>query len=237
MKSWHVVESEKQHPQAIMDLDAKFLDAIDFYDRPVLHLYEWETSCLTYGYFIKPEQFIHVNKLEEYGLKMARRPTGGGIVFHLTDFAFSLLIPHHYPHFSTNTLENYAFVNNWVKKALAPLLGDFQAALCEVKKDQELSLSFCMAKPTCFDLVIGQKKLGGAAQRKTKKGLLHQGTISLAFPEENILKNILLGGEELIPQMEKNSFVFLKDAWQEKELQELKQTVKQLLRNATLAIV
>ena len=39
-----------------------------------------------------------------------------------------------------------------------------------------------MAKPTPFDLVIEGKKVGGAAQRRTRKGLLHQGSLSVCPP-------------------------------------------------------
>lgn len=39
-----------------------------------------------------------------------------------------------------------------------------------------------MAEPTLYDLLIDGKKAVGAAQRKVKEGLLHQGSISLRLP-------------------------------------------------------
>ena len=70
---------------------------------------------------------------------------------------------------------------------------------------------FCMATPTKYDLMIGSKKFAGAAQRKTRYGYLHQGTISLATPDYDKLKIWLLGGETLIEEMKKTSFIALDD--------------------------
>ena len=45
-----------------------------------------------------------------------------------------------------------------------------------------------MAEPTIYDVMAGGKKVGGAAQRRGKQGLLHQGTIALSVPSEATLK-------------------------------------------------
>ena len=45
-----------------------------------------------------------------------------------------------------------------------------------------------MAKPTQYDIVYKGKKIAGAAQRKKTQGYLHQGTISLAAPQIDLLQ-------------------------------------------------
>ena len=50
---------------------------------------------------------------------------------------------------------------------------------------------FCMAKPTIYDVVYQGRKIAGAAQRRRKNGYLHQGTISLAFPQMGLLNEVL----------------------------------------------
>ncbi len=60
--------------------------------------------------------------------------------------------------------------------------------------------SFCMAKATHYDLMWGEKKIGGAAQRHSKKhGLLHQGSLSLAPISQNLLRAVLKNHHEVIP--------------------------------------
>src|SRR5580692_6228766 len=90
-----------------MQIDADLLESLA--EEPILHFYEWEKRSITYGYFVKPEELLHLENLKRHGIDHARRPTGGGIVFHLWDLAFSVLIPSSSPHFSQNSLENYAF--------------------------------------------------------------------------------------------------------------------------------
>ena len=59
---------------------------------PLLHLYQWDGPSATYGYFIDPSKYLDLNKLRQHHVALARRPTGGGIVFHIWDLAFSFLI-------------------------------------------------------------------------------------------------------------------------------------------------
>lgn len=189
---WEIIDSGCMHPDAIMQKDSLLLDGMKDEQKCIIHLYEWDRPCLTYGYFTTPSNYLNMEGIKKYGIHMAKRPTGGGIIFHLSDFAFSILLPASHPKFSTNTLENYAYVNGFVAKAIEPLLKS-QVHFCNHAKTNDLS--FCMANPTHFDLLCDGKKLGGAAQRKTKFGLLHQGSISLNVPDSKILGDILPDNE------------------------------------------
>lgn len=198
-----LIDSGKMAPQVIMDKDASLLETLD---QPILHLYEWQGPSLTYGYFIDPYQHLSKEGLHKHNIAIARRPTGGGIIFHLTDFAFSILIPASHPKFSVNTLENYAWINQWIAYALQPFLKMAPELL--VPQQKTVSDFFCMAKPTQFDILINGKKVGGAAQRRTKKGFLHQGSISLALPPEHILHDVIKR-EETIREMKNATYSFL----------------------------
>jgi lipoate-protein ligase A len=43
----------------------------------------------------------------------------------------------------------------------------------------------CFQKPVRFDIVAAERKLSGAAQRRTREGMLHQGSILLPDPARN----------------------------------------------------
>jgi lipoate-protein ligase A len=191
-----------------MALDGKLLEELDPKGSPILHLYEWERPSATYGYFIQPEKHIDLAKAEERGVALARRPTGGGIVFHIWDLAFSFFMPSEHPAFSQNTLENYRFVNEAVLAAVESLF-DLKRAKLIGKDGPSLGpncQNFCMARPTQYDVVYEGMKVAGAAQRKRKQGYLHQGTVSLACPDVELLKEILLSKEELVAAMEAYTF-------------------------------
>lgn len=229
---WQIIKSGRLPPQAIMDKDKELLNQLSETSLPILHLYEWEGACFTYGYFIDPFKYLNVEAVQNHKFKMARRPTGGGIIFHLTDFAFSVLIPAHDSHFSLNTLDNYAFVNHMVAQAISQLSGQTSEpellAIESVCSDRDCR-SFCMAKPTQYDIIVNRKKVGGASQRRTKKGFLHQGSISLALPPQGILEDVLKQGTRVWSAMQEHSYVLLEGSWTEKQLSAARAEIQQLL--------
>ena len=214
-----------------MSLDAKLLEALLPDGRPILHLYEWSRPSATYGHFIQPEKHLDLDKAKSYNLDLARRPTGGGIVFHIWDFAFSFLMPANHPRFSLNTLENYEFVNQAVLEAVRDLL--------KLKKTPEIipdnmevkaegCQNFCMGRPTQYDVVLDGMKIAGAAQRRRKQGYLHQGTISLAFPEVKLLESVLLQ-KGVLEAMLAYTFAPLGKIWEPGEIREARGEIKERL--------
>ncbi len=226
--SWQIFETEASSAEAIMSLDSELLKNLGEAQRPILHLYEWQRESATYGHFVKPERFLNLHEVQQRGLDLARRPTGGGILFHLWDLAFSVLIPAKSSLFSINTFDNYRLVNDVVKEVVSQFLGKKEVLL--VQKEERLydgeALSFCMAHPTRYDVVLNGKKVAGAAQRKTRGGFLHQGTVALVEPDEEFLASLLYSSsvKEAIMQ---TTFSLLADR---RQLNEGKKRLKELLR-------
>ncbi len=197
MFEWKILDTGIASPETNMEIDAQLLEMIE---EPTLHLYDWDRPCATYGHFIKPGEHINVQEAENQGISLAKRPTGGGIIFHLTDYAFSALVPASHPSYSSNTLESYAYINHLVGRTIQTFLGeevDYQ-----LLQNEEGRSHFCMAKPTKYDVMLNGFKVGGAAQRRTKKGFLHQGTVSLVSPSGQ-LQNIV--SDEILFAMQKTT--------------------------------
>lgn len=224
---WQIIDSGTQSAQEIMDFDGDLLKQISNQSSPILHLYEWEKPSLTYGYFINPEQFLNLKALERNNIQTARRPTGGGVIFHLTDFAFSIIIPAFHSQFSENTLENYRFVNKQVANSLSSLLIDRSIHFYSDCNSNQKKIPFCMAKPTQYDLIINEKKMGGAAQRKTKLGLLHQGSISLSIPSNDLLNEVLIDNK-IIESMHQFTYLMLPQYSALEDIKNLKNKIKNL---------
>ena len=94
-----------------MERDAALLASLQDNPRHILHFYSWERPSLTYGYFIDPKKYLNLEELEKDRIALARRPTGGGIIFHLWDMAFSLLVPKGSSLYHENPIENYKSVH------------------------------------------------------------------------------------------------------------------------------
>lgn len=222
---WQIITSGRLPPAQIMAKDQALLTRYESgLVSPQLHLYEWEGECLTHGYFTHPGNHLNLEAVEALNLQVARRPTGGGILFHLTDLAFSVLIPAGHPGYSTNTLDNYAYINGKVARVIAAFTASrslpelFQTTQCTACS------SFCMANPTQYDLIVEGRKVGGAAQRRTKWGYLHQGSLSLAPPPAELLRQVLKD-QTVVAAMQTNSYYLLKEG----SLEEARQQLKELL--------
>ena len=200
-----------------MKIDALLLDELK--SESVIHFYDWEGPSATYGYFIDVSKYLKVPS----PLALARRPTGGGIIFHTIDYAFSVLVPSCHPRFSENTLENYRLINEPVKRAIgaAGLLAEEPIPL------DEASSHFCMAKPTKYDVMIGSRKVAGAAQRRKKQGFLHQGSIALMMPTDFFLDEVLLPGTRVKEGMFAHTHNLVKDV---SELEGVRNTLKENLK-------
>jgi lipoate-protein ligase A len=230
---WRLLDTGSRSAAANMELDSALLMDLKDERDAILHLYDWERDAATFGHFIEPENFLNLEGVKKNNLDLARRPTGGGIIFHNCDLAFSILIPASSPWFSQNPLDNYAFINNRVIWALDQVMGA-EAELLPVEPTaiDPHCRSFCMAKPTKYDVMIQGKKIGGAAQRKTRFGFLHQGSISIGFPPEYYLQEVLSGGIQVIDAMRQNSFALLGQSWGAKELLEARLHIRKLLEKA-----
>lgn len=210
-----------------MRFDENLLERLTPSSDPILHLYQWKPIAATFGYFIKPENHLDLKNCEKLGLDLARRPTGGGIVFHIWDLAFSFLMPSGHPACSLNTLENYRFVNDAVLDAVK----DYFKLTPELIAQDAASLgpdckNFCMARPTQYDVVYEGMKIAGSAQRRKSQGYLHQGTISLAAPDGGLLRQMLSSKEEVAGAMETFTFSRVGDS---KELTKVRKDLEKLL--------
>lgn len=204
----HIINTGRASAKENMERDFALLEKLDPTGPPILHFYDWASPTITYGYFIDPGQFLNLEEVKRRGIELARRPTGGGIVFHLWDFAFSFLMPASHTAFSSNTLDNYRFVNQAVLEAIKELIPEQEGTLIpqNLEPKSPECAHFCMARPTQFDVVYQGYKMAGAAQRKRRQGYLHQGTLSLAAPDISLL-NDLLYEKRIIEAMMTHSFI------------------------------
>jgi lipoate---protein ligase len=227
-------------PSENMQMDIKLLKDLAYNERVILHFYRWEGCCATYGHFIDPYQFLNKEKVDLHHLRLARRPTGGGIIFHHCDLAFSVLIPAKHPGYSLNTLKNYALINALVIQAIKSFTRDkIEPSLLQEESISlgESSDNFCMAKSTIYDVMLDGRKVGGAAQRRTKFGLLHQGTIALSLPYDLISKNIIIGGERIISAMCRNGYALIKGQASFNEFEESRRFLQFLLIKAMQSLI
>ena len=166
---------------AQMALDEALLEMTQ---RPLLRVYRWSEPTLSFGYSLP----IASVKDRFPALPCVRRWTGGGIVDHLDDWTFALLVPWSEPFAGARPGQAYRLIHSGVAAALRKI--GCPARLAE-PVDCADGLA-CFASPALHDVIgVGDRKLCGGAQRRTRKGLLHQGSIQNVKPPRNFAPSLL----------------------------------------------
>lgn len=215
MKDFLLERTPPSSPEEVMKKDNLLFEKMKEEGRFIFHFYRWKSPSVTYGCFVNPEQFLHMEQIEKKGVCLAKRPTGGGLIFHPFDLAFSLHIPVGSPFYCSHLLEGYQRINKKIFSALCceALIQEGSWFLGEDAGRHDQGYRFCMAHPTKYDFLVEGKKIIGAAQRRKAHGILHQGSISLIRPDPFFLKPLLKDQESLLPLIAQNSFYLFEREW------------------------
>ena len=140
---------------------------------PSIRFYRWASPALSFGYF---GRFADVARHAD-GRDLVRRWTGGGIVFHGDDLTYSIVIPANDPLFGTSSVFLYEQIHSALRDALAQRGERIGLASVPAIHERRISFGECFANPVRADVVSNGRKIAGAAQRRTRHGLLQQGSI------------------------------------------------------------
>jgi lipoate-protein ligase A len=152
-----------------MALDEALLEAAPSLGRAVLRFYSWTERAASFGYF---QRYAEVEALTPLR-PLVRRPTAGGLVPHDADWTYSLVFPANHSWYALRAAESYRGAHTWVKAALSRLGLAVQLAprRCKSQAGQ------CFSGYEESDLLWRGRKIAGAAQRRTREGLLIQGSV------------------------------------------------------------
>ena len=180
--------NDDEHSAAMnMAIDEALLDSIAV---PSIRFYRWRSPALSFGYFGK------FTDVADYAAKrdLVRRWTGGGIVFHGEDLTYSIVVPPGDPVFAQSSMSIYekihralcnALAANGERVELALVARVVDAGAAKLAKGTGVSEPSyktdrgygCFANPVRADVMLNGRKIAGAAQRRTRRGLLQQGSI------------------------------------------------------------
>jgi lipoyl(octanoyl) transferase len=176
---------------------------LEYATDPVIRFYRWHSPALSFGYF---GRFADVasNRDER---DLVRRWTGGGIVFHGKDLTYSIVIPASDAAFFESSMSIYEKIHRALVDALAETgeravvaaVGSSAGALAKTDDPGSCKTAVaiartgisdsgynCFANPVRADVMIDNHKVAGAAQRRTRRGLLQQGSIQGTELEDSL---------------------------------------------------
>ncbi len=141
---------------------------------PLLRIYRWERPAVSFGYFTP----WHPVFSRFPGRDLVRRWTGGGVVEHGDDVTFSLLVPRNHWLSNGRAGESYRVIHAALRTALMRL-GWTTELLADdtIAQIRDTAANPCFIHPVQDDLLSDGQKISGGAQRRTRDGLLHQGSV------------------------------------------------------------
>ena len=154
-----------------------------------LRLYRWQEATLSLGYF--QEYQDRGGHGPSRNCPVVRRLTGGGAIVHDAELTYSLVVHGGHP-LAARRERLYQAAHGALIEALAAL--GIAAAL---KKGAELFSGsrskivltpfLCFQRPTAGDVLVGETKIAGSAQRRRRGAVLQHGSVllrrSAAAPE------------------------------------------------------
>ena len=141
-----------------------------------LRFYGWTEDAFTFGY---AQRMAEVGRLLPPGVTAIRRPTGGGVVDHRHDLTYALVIPAPFPMAQAAPCAIYRQTHQSLAAALLQMGRTASLAPSPRAGSLPIGPAVCFSNPSPNDVICPQtgQKLGGAALKRTRQGVLLQGSI------------------------------------------------------------
>lgn len=167
-----------------MAIDMLLLNKVASLNLPIFRHYSFSDSAVSFGY---TQSYQSVKNSLEEDRVLVRRPTGGGIVDHKTDWTYSLIVPPSFSLYQMKAADSYEWIHSEIAAVLSNLGQNSSLQSCRKGDSPDRSCTYqpkkvssCAIEPVTSDIMSRDEKIAGAAQKRTKAGLLIQGSIFLS---------------------------------------------------------
>lgn len=151
-----------------MAVDEWLLETMEI---PALRVYRWLENWGSVGYFGALGEAMAAFP----GVRWVRRWTGGGTVDHRADWTYTVVAPAGDPLAGLRGAESYRVLHAALAQTLRAEGIDARLS----SGAEATGMALCFENPVSHDLVdAAGRKLAGAGQRRTRHGLLHQGSVA-----------------------------------------------------------
>jgi lipoyl(octanoyl) transferase len=190
--TWRLLLDPDGSPGAVnMGIDQSLLDVAAQSGTATLRLYRWDPPCLSFGRNEAAALHYDRARIEQLGIDVVRRPTGGRAVWHEHEVTYAVAAPIE----TFGSLRDaYHGIHERLAVALRSLGAD--ATLAPDRRFTRPPLhptaaspdrpGSCFAAPVGGEIMVRGRKLVGSAQVRQRGALLQHGSILLAGSQEMI---------------------------------------------------
>lgn len=207
MAAFQIIRSGHADGETNMRFDAEMFGNFDPSDpRPVFRVYGWDPPAVSIGRFQRPEDFLDLEACERRGIPVVRRITGGGAIFHAREVTYSFVCPASILPAGLSVAESFKRLTSFLISAYTSLGLDARYAVDAASDASSLPASelgkptaVCYAGQERYDILVGGKKLGGNAQRRTRDVIFQHGSIPLEDASD-LFEGCLLNRKSILRQ-------------------------------------
>ena len=164
---------------------------------PTFRLYGWSPPCISLGHSQKAEQELDLDRVREAGFDVVVRPTGGRAVLHIGELTYSLIAAQDSEAWCATQALSYRTISQAVAQALAA--SGFGVTLDRgypVEKPQALrAMTPCFSSTARSEVVFGDRKVVGSAQRRLRHSFLQHGSILVSRDHRKMVDCLKLDEE------------------------------------------
>lgn len=177
---WQLLREEPLAPALNVALDEVLTRRVGAGERPpTVRFWSWAAPAVIIGRFQSVRNEVREEAAIARGVSIVRRMTGGGAMFVQPDAAitYSIYLPERYVE-GLSFAESYAVLDSWVVATFRDLGVDAWYAPLN-------------------DITSAEGKIGGAAQARRAKAVLHHTTIAYQMDTDEMVRILRIGQEKL----------------------------------------
>lgn len=177
---WQLLPEEPLTPAQNVALDSVLLNRVGAGERPpTLRFWSWASQAVIIGRFQSVRNEVDLDEATARGVTIVRRTSGGGAMFVQPEatITYSLYLPDRHVE-NLSFADSYAALDSWVVAGLRDLGVDAWYVPLN-------------------DITSAEGKIGGAAQARRNRAVLHHTTVSYEMNPDEMVRVLRIGREKL----------------------------------------
>jgi lipoyl(octanoyl) transferase len=166
-----------------MAADQALLDEADCDGSSSLRLYRWDPPCLSFGRNEAAALHCDRARIEQLGIDVVRRPTGGSAVWHEHEVTYAVAAP---IEMFGSLRQAYRAIHERLAVALRSMGVDATLAPYALAAQPPNRRTACFGAAVGGEVLVGGRKLVGSAQVRKREAFLQHGSILLAGSQEMV---------------------------------------------------
>ncbi len=181
MTDWRLIRDGQMDGRYNMAVDHALLMACDESSvPPTLRLYGWKQPTITVGNSQNIDRDIDLERAQDMGVDVVRRPTGGRALWHGSEVTYSIVAPLGATGLGHHLKDTFGAISRYLISGLVRLgvpesVLEYQTGKSRRRGGERSSA--CFAELHFGEITAGGKKLVGSAQRRTNQAFLQHGSI------------------------------------------------------------